>query len=46
MKKSNMLLVSMLGMGTGAFLYSYCQKHPLKVQMAKNKMKNMMKDYK
>lgn len=43
MKKSGMLLTAMLGMGTGAFLYSYCQKHPLKMKMMENKVKDMMK---
>ena len=39
------MMIAMLGMGTGAFLYSYCQKHPVKMMMS-NKFKNMTKDFK
>ena len=46
MKKSGMLFGAMLGMGAGAFLYSYAQKHPIKMEMAKNKVKNFIEDLK
>jgi len=44
MKKST-IMAAMLGMGAGAFLYSYSKKHPIKMQMAKNKVMNMIKDF-
>lgn len=45
MKKAEMLGIAMLGMGTGAFLYSYCEKHPMKVGKMKRDIKNMVKDF-
>lgn len=45
MKKS-MLMTALLGMGTGAFLYSYCEKHPFKMTQMKNKVNDIMKDFK
>lgn len=42
MEKKGMFMTALLGMGTGAFLYSYCQNHPLKMMATKNKVKNMM----
>lgn len=44
MKKSNFLIGTALGMVGGAYLYSYYTKHPIKIEMAKNKVKNAMKD--
>lgn len=44
MKTSSMCIGLIAGMGAGAWLYSYMQKHPMKVEQAKNKMISAMKD--
>lgn len=44
MNKPSMLLGLMVGMIGGACLYAYMEMHPMKMQMLKNNMKNVIKD--
>lgn len=45
MKKIGLVLgATAVGMVGGAVLYSYSISHPLKMEMAKNKIRNAMKD--
>ncbi len=43
MKKTALSLA--IGMGAGAFLYSYTKKHPIKTKQIEKNIKNMMKDF-
>ena len=45
MKRMSMLGAALLGMGTGAFLYSYCEHHPIKIGKMKKTIENAIKDF-
>ena len=44
MKNKGFLIGTAIGMASGAYLYSYLSEHPIKVEIAKNKVKRAMKD--
>ena len=46
MKKSGVLFGMMVGMGAGAYLYSYIEKHPIKIELSKHKIEDLIKDLK
>lgn len=46
MKKSGILFGMMVGMGAGAYLYSYTQKHKSDIECAKHKVEDLIKDLK
>lgn len=45
MKKSGILFGMVLGMGAGAYLYRYLEKHPIRIELS-NKIEDFIKDLK
>ena len=46
MKKSGILFGIVVGMAGGAYLYSYIEKHPIKIELTRHKLEDFIKDLK
>ena len=46
MKTSGILFGMVVGMGAGAYLYSYIEKHPIRIELSKHRIDDFIKDFK
>ena len=46
MKNSGILFGMVVGMVGGAYLYSYIEKHPIRIELTKHKIEDFIKDLK